>query len=65
MSTDYYSPDYIAGDDLSGTPRHHDRQIVESVLSSLVACHECDLLHEKIEIEVGAEAHCVRCNAHL
>ena len=65
MSTDYYSPDYIAGDDLSGTPRHHDRQIVESVLSSLVACHECDLLHEKIEIEVGAEAHCVRCNAYL
>lgn len=42
-----------------------ERQIVQSVLSSLVACHECDLLHEKIEIEVGAEARCVRCNAGL
>lgn len=42
-----------------------DRELVESVLSSLVACHECDLLHEKVEIEVGAVAYCVRCNASL
>jgi len=65
MSIDHQSPDYIADNDLSGVARGQDRQIVESVLSSLVACHECDLLHEKIEIEVGAEAHCVRCNASL
>ena len=65
MSIDYPEPDRVAGNDLSGVPRHQDRRIVESVLSSLVACHECDLLHEKIEIEIGAEARCIRCNAHL
>jgi len=64
MSTDYQSPGYLA-DDMSGRPGHQDRQIVESVLSSLVACHECDLLHQRLAIEVGAEAHCVRCNASL
>lgn len=42
-----------------------ERDIVESVLSSLVACHECDLLHEKVEIEIGAVARCMRCNASL
>lgn len=41
------------------------RSIVESPLESLVACHECDLLHDKVEIEVGAVARCVRCNATL
>ncbi len=45
--------------------RVEDRRIVETVLSSLVACHECDLLHEKIEIDIGAEARCIRCNASL
>ncbi len=43
----------------------HSRTIVESPLESLVACHECDLLHEKIEIEVGSVARCVRCDATL
>lgn len=42
-----------------------NRQIVESVLADLVACHECDLLHRKVEIQVGAVARCVRCNASL
>lgn len=41
------------------------RAIVESPLASLVACHECDLLHKKVEIEVGAIARCIRCNATL
>lgn len=41
------------------------RQRVETVLLSLVACHECDLLHEKNEIAPGAVARCVRCNAFL
>jgi len=43
MSTDHYSPDYMAGSDSRGTLLHH----------------------KKVEIEVGAEAHCVRCNASL
>ena len=42
-----------------------DKPQVESVLSSLVACHECDLLHQKVAIEVGSVARCVRCNAEL
>ncbi len=41
------------------------RPVTESILSSLVACHECDLLHEKVVLEVGAVARCVRCNATL
>lgn len=41
------------------------RRYVESVLLSLVACHECDLLHEKLPIEQGAVARCTRCNAFL
>lgn len=44
---------------------YSERKPVESVLSSLVACHECDLLHEKVNIEVGSVAYCVRCNASL
>lgn len=43
----------------------HGRPVAESILSSLVACHECDLLHEKVALEVGAVARCVRCNATL
>lgn len=42
-------------------PRRH----IESVLESLVACHECDLLHEKLTLPVGAVARCIRCNAFL
>ncbi len=45
------------------SPQH--RPVVESVLASLVACHECDLLHRKVEIELGAVARCVRCSASL
>ncbi len=46
----------------------HDRaprRYVESVLDHLVACHECDLLHDKLPIGVGAVARCSRCNAFL
>jgi paraquat-inducible protein A len=35
------------------------------VLLSLVACHECDLLHEKRQIRYGEIARCVRCHAFL
>lgn len=38
---------------------------VETVLISLVACPECDLLHDKLPIEVGAVARCQRCSAFL
>jgi len=41
------------------------RRYVDTVLLSLVACHECDLLHEKKEIAPGAVARCMRCNAFL
>ncbi len=51
--------------DDSMTRRVNDGDLVESVLSNLVACHECDLLHEKVAIEIGAEARCMRCNAGL
>ena len=63
MSVERQSPDYASAKDLPDA--YPNRQIVESLLSSLVACHECDLLHEKVEIDVGAEAHCIRCNASL
>jgi len=39
--------------------------MAETPLKSLVACHECDWLHEKSEIKVGEVARCVRCNATL
>lgn len=45
----------------SGPPRPR----VETVLASLVACHECDLLHNKVDIAIGSVARCVRCNATL
>jgi len=41
------------------------RERVESVLLALVACHVCDLLHEKTEIPRGAVARCVRCRSLL
>ncbi len=41
------------------------RRYAETVLLSLVACHECDLLHEKLELRQGEVARCVRCNAFL
>lgn len=44
---------------------HGQRRYVESVLVSLVACPECDLLHNKLQLEAGAIARCVRCNAFL
>lgn len=31
----------------------------------LVACHECDLLHERVALTAPARAHCARCNAPL
>ena len=49
----------------SSTGRGRQRRYTETVLLSLVACHECDLLHEKQEIEQGEVARCVRCNAFL
>lgn len=47
------------------TPGRETRRYVETVLNSLVACHECDLLHDKLPIAVGAVARCTRCNAFL
>lgn len=44
---------------------HNRRRYTETVLLSLVACHQCDLLHEKKHVEQGAVARCVRCNAFL
>ncbi|OED36791.1 hypothetical protein AB833_25605 [Chromatiales bacterium (ex Bugula neritina AB1)] len=41
------------------------RRQVDTLLLSLVACHECDLLHEKRALGVGSVARCVRCNAFL
>jgi len=41
------------------------RDYSETVLSSLAACHECDLLHNKIDLNVGDVARCVRCQATL
>lgn len=43
----------------------HNISISDVDLTSLVACHECDLLHRKLELEPGALARCVRCNAFL
>jgi paraquat-inducible protein A len=35
------------------------------VMSSLVACHECDLLQREIALASGATARCVRCKGFL
>ncbi len=37
----------------------------DSVLLTMVACHECDLLHQKHHLELGQIARCSRCNAFL
>lgn len=34
-------------------------------LDSLMACHECDLLVERVSLEPNQHAHCPRCNALL
>ena len=44
---------------------HGRRRYTETVLLSLVACHECDLIHEKRVLSVGQVARCARCNAFL
>lgn len=31
----------------------------------LIACHECDMLHHKAELQTGESAHCSRCHAVL
>ena len=33
--------------------------------TSLIACHDCDLLHRRQRIEEGAAAKCSRCGAVL
>ncbi|MDX8409391.1 MAG: paraquat-inducible protein A [Mariprofundales bacterium] len=33
--------------------------------SPLIACHECDLLHQAIPLNDGGNAHCSRCGAKL
>ncbi|KPJ90195.1 MAG: hypothetical protein AMJ53_14580 [Gammaproteobacteria bacterium SG8_11] len=33
--------------------------------SQLIACHECDLLQQKVPLPNGAAAQCVRCGAEL
>lgn len=52
-------------DSLQGDTARVRRRYTETVLLSLVACHECDLLHEKHEIAEGEVARCVRCNAFM
>lgn len=37
----------------------------ENLKSGLVACHECDLLHEICEVPHHGRAHCTRCGAEL
>ena len=34
-------------------------------MESLIACHECDLLHQKQPLPPGATARCIRCGAKL
>lgn len=34
-------------------------------LDSLIACHECDLLVERVTLQPNQHAHCPRCNALL
>jgi paraquat-inducible protein A len=34
-------------------------------MESLIACHECDLLHQKQPLPPGGTARCVRCGAKL
>ena len=34
-------------------------------MKSLIACHECDLLHQIQSLPSGGSAHCVRCGAAL
>lgn len=36
-----------------------------TLLLSMVACHECDLLHQKTRLDLGQVARCTRCNAFL
>jgi paraquat-inducible protein A len=36
-----------------------------SAISSLIACHECDLLHRKKVLPPGGVARCTRCGAEL
>ena len=36
-----------------------------SATATLVACHDCDLLHRKRPLQVGAHARCIRCGAFL
>ena len=41
------------------------RTHIQSLLPSMVACHECDLLHQKPALALGEVARCSRCNAFL
>ncbi len=34
-------------------------------MEALIACHECDLLHQRVDISPGASASCRRCGALL
>jgi len=36
-----------------------------SVAPDLVACHQCDLLHQKTVLQPGESARCIRCEAWL
>ncbi len=33
--------------------------------TSLVACHECDLLHQQMDVPIGGVARCARCGSSL
>jgi paraquat-inducible protein A len=49
----------------SGSGDFTGRHLADSVLPTLVACHECDLLHRKRDLQQGQVARCGRCNAFL
>ena len=34
-------------------------------LENLIACHECDLIHQREPINEGQKALCLRCGANL
>ncbi|PTQ67830.1 paraquat-inducible protein A [Pseudomonas sp. GV071] len=40
-------------------------ELSEMPLEALTACHECDLLMQKPELQVGESAHCPRCGYEL
>jgi paraquat-inducible protein A len=36
-----------------------------NIHADLIACHECDLLHQIVALDSGSQANCIRCGAKL